>query len=88
MFKKWHWYVYIIECLDSTYYTGRTWCIDIRHEQHKSGFGGKYTREHGFKALVYYEEHNDFNSAAQREIQIKGWSQEKKRRILIDSFNM
>ena len=88
MNKKWKWYVYIIECLDGTYYTGRTWKVDLRYEQHLSGLGGKYTKEHGVKALVYYEEHNNFEDAKKRELQIKDWSQAKKRRLLIDKFEL
>lgn len=88
MKKKWKWYVYIIECLDGTYYTGRTWSINIRYEQHKSGLGSKYTSRHGVKALVYFEEHEEFEIARERELQIKDWSQQKKRKILIDNFKM
>ena len=83
---QWHWYVYIIECKDGTYYTGRSWDVEIRYEQHLSGSGAKYTAIHGVKRLAYYEMHEDSEAAAMREKQIKGWSQEKKRRILIDNF--
>ena len=84
---NWKWYVYIIECLDNTYYTGKTWNVDIRHNQHAAGVGSKYTAKHGFKKLVYYEEHTDAKIARLQEIQIKGWSQEKKRKILIEKFS-
>lgn len=80
--KKWKWYVYIIECQDGTFYTGRTWKVDVRYEQHLSGFGGKYTAKHGVKRLVYVEEHEDFELARMREKQIKDWSQDKKRRLI------
>lgn len=86
--KQWKWYVYIIECQNGTYYTGLTWKPDLRFEQHLSGLGGKYTAKYGVKALVYCEEHSDINKARAREQQIKGWSQEKKRRILIDNFKL
>lgn len=66
--------------MDNTYYTGMTWDPGIRFEQHLSGFGGKYTGEHGVKKLVYLEEHEDFEVAREREQQIKGWSRKKKRR--------
>lgn len=88
MKKQWKWYVYIIECKDGTYYTGMTWKPEVRFEQHLSGLGSKYTSQHGVKALVYYEEHLDFETAREREQQIKGWSQEKKRRILIAGFKL
>ncbi len=83
---NWHWYVYIIECLDGTYYTGRSWNIELRFEQHLSGLGSKYTAKHGVKRLAYYEVHEDIETAKVRELQIKGWSQRKKEQILIDKF--
>ena len=80
--KQWKWYVYIIECLDGTYYTGLTWNVANRIEQHISGLGSKYTAKHGFKKLVYYEEYEDLEVARKRERQIKDWSQEKKRKLI------
>lgn len=80
--KKWKWYVYIIECLDKTYYTGLTWNPDIRYEQHISKFGSKYTAKHGVKKLAYLEEHDNLEVARKREKQIKKWSQEKKRNLI------
>ena len=60
MNKKWHWYVYIIECSDGLFYTGVTWNVDKRMEQHKSGKGSKFTSKHGFKRLLF-EEQSDEN---------------------------
>ncbi len=65
--KIWKWYVYILECLDDSYYTGMTWDPSIRFEQHLTGYGGKYSSEHGVKKLVYLEEHEDFELARERE---------------------
>lgn len=84
--NNWRWFVYIIECNDGTFYTGLTWKPELRYDQHISGLGGKYTKEHGVKALVYLEEQNDYQTARNREKQIKGWSQAKKKSILIDKF--
>lgn len=78
----WKWYVYIIECLDDTFYTGMTWKTEIRYEQHLSGFGAKYTAKHGVKKLVYLEEFSDLESARKRERQIKDWSQKKKQMLI------
>lgn len=50
--------------------------------QHLSGFGGKYTKEHGVKRLVYLEEHTNAEIARKRELQIKDWSREKKERLI------
>jgi putative endonuclease len=82
MKTQWKWYVYIIECLDKTYYTGCTWNISIRTEQHISRLGSKYTQKHGFKKLAYYEEFDNLENARSREKQIKDWSQKKKRKLI------
>ena len=79
---KWKWYVYIIECLDGTYYTGLTWNVVGRFEQHISRLGSKYTAKHGVRKLVYYEEHDDLEVARKREKQIKNWSQKRKRKLI------
>lgn len=81
-YQKWKWYVYIIECRDHTYYTGCTWNVELRMDQHISGKGSKYTKRHGFKKLVYIEEHEDIEEALAREKQIKDWSQAKKRMLI------
>jgi putative endonuclease len=80
--ETWKWFVYIIECLDGTYYTGMTWSLSNRWDQHAAGNGSVYTKEHGFKAVVYSEEFEDLNDARAREIQIKKWSQNKKRKLI------
>ncbi|KKR47662.1 MAG: hypothetical protein UT84_C0059G0008 [Candidatus Curtissbacteria bacterium GW2011_GWA1_40_16] len=80
--KNWKWYVYIIECLDKTYYTGLTWKPHLRFDQHVSGLGGNYTKKHGVKKLVYVEEHTDLSVARKREQQIKNWNQSKKRKLI------
>jgi len=82
MDKQWHWYVYLIECLDGTYYTGMTWDVVNRLEQHISRLGSKYTSKHGVKKLVYYEEFDDLEMARNREKQIKNWSQAKKQKLI------
>lgn len=82
MRKQWKWYVYIIECLDNSYYTGMTWDPAIRYDQHLSRLGGKYTVEHGVKRLAYVEEHTEIEEARSREKQIKDWSRAKKEKLI------
>lgn len=86
MMRKWKWFVYIIECLDSTYYTGLTWNIPNRMDQHIVRLGSKYTQRHGFKKLVYHEEHENLEEARKREVQIKDWNQFKKRKLINAEF--
>lgn len=80
--NKWYWYVYIIECLDGSYYVGRTWKIELRYDQHTSGLGGKYTAKHGVKMLAYLEEFDSFEGASLREKQLKGWTRAKKEKLI------
>ena len=78
MTDKWKWFVYIIECADSFYYTGITWDLTKRMEQHKSGLGSRFTAKHGFKELKYVEDFSDLLQARLREHQLKDFSRIKK----------
>jgi len=64
-------YVYIIECLDGSYYTGYTEDLTNRVIQHKMGNGSRYTKDNGFKRLVYFESHLEDKQARKREFYIK-----------------
>lgn len=79
---SWKWFVYIIECKDGLYYTGMTWNVSNRMTQHMSSLGSKFTSKHGYKRLVYYEEHSDLLEARRREKQIKDWSRKKKEMLI------
>ena len=74
--------MYIIECADGLYYTGITWDIPKRMEQHKSGKGGRFTAKHGFKRLCYFEEFIDLLQARERERQLKDFSRKKKEALM------
>jgi len=76
--KQWHWFVYILECSDGLYYTGVTYNLDGRLEQHRVGKGSKFTAKHGFKELKYFEEFTNLIEARNREIQLKDFSRKKK----------
>lgn len=72
------WFVYILECSDSTLYTGITNNLEKRVEDHNSGFGAKYTRVRTPVKLVYYEKYNNRSEASKREYIVKGFSRAKK----------
>ncbi len=82
---KWKWYVYILELKNGLYYIGMTWNPSTRFDQHLSGLGSKYTAKYGVRKLVYLEEHEDLELARLREIQIKDFSQ-KKKKVLIREY--
>jgi len=73
-FEKGLFYVYILECLDGSYYTGYTTDLDKRMLKHKGGEGSKYVRAKGFKGLVYSEECLTKELAMKREYFIKNSS--------------
>ena len=82
MYKRWIWYVYILELKNGYYYTGRTWDSSIRYEQHLSKFGGKYTARFGVKKLVYLEVHEDYELTKLREAKIKDMNRVKKEKLI------
>lgn len=72
------WYVYILLCNDGSFYTGASNNPQQRFLDHKNGKGGAYTRSHKPVKIIYVEELSSKSAALKREIQIKGWSKEKK----------
>jgi putative endonuclease len=72
-------YVYVLECLDGSYYVGCTNNIKKRLEQHnKSRCGAQYTKIRRPVILKYFEEFKTLKEARRREAEIKGWRREKK----------
>lgn len=65
--NQWRWFVYILECQDNFYYTGMTWNVEERMEQHRAGNGSSFTIKHGFKRFLYIEEFDDIIQARNRE---------------------
>jgi len=71
-------FVYIIECEDSSLYTGASPDPKERFKKHKAGEGARYTKSHKPVKLVYIEELETKGDALSREIEIKGWPRKKK----------
>lgn len=76
------WYIYVLLCSDGSLYSGSSNNPSARFEDHKNGEGGRYTRSHKPIKLLYTEQYDSRSAALKREIEIKGWSREKKIRIL------
>lgn len=64
-------YIYILLCIDNTYYTGFTTDVQKRLIEHNAGKGAKYTRGRTPCKLVYTEIFEDKSSAMKREWYIK-----------------
>ena len=80
-------YVYIIECADSTLYTGITTDLERRITEHNSSTkGARYTRIRRPVKLVYSEVHEDRSSASKREYHIKKSMTKAQKLALIESM--
>jgi putative endonuclease len=81
-------YVYILECLDKSYYTGITSDLEKRILEHKNGLSEKcYTYSRRPIRLKFVAEFQDVNDAIAREKQIKGWSRRKKQALIENNFS-
>ncbi|MEM1310727.1 MAG: GIY-YIG nuclease family protein [Cyanobacteria bacterium P01_D01_bin.6] len=80
-------YTYILECSDGSYYTGSTWNLALRLQQHQSGQGAKHTAERLPVKLVYFERYDRIDTAFQREKQIQGWSRRKKQALIAQAHH-
>ena len=82
--KKSGWYIYMIKCADTTFYTGITVDVTKRIKQHNGELkgGAKYTRFKRPVTLVYQEEAKDRSAASIREYELKKLSREEKTRLI------
>lgn len=78
-----NWYVYIAEARTGNYYVGITNNIEKRIEKHNSGNGSQMAIQQGpFKLLYVSSPFPNKSRARKREIQVKGWTREKKRKLI------
>jgi putative endonuclease len=73
-------YVYMLRCIDGTFYTGVTNDIARRFYQHCSGYNETcYTYSRRPLQLVYVGEFEDIRDAIAFEKKLKSWTHKKKR---------
>ena len=81
-------YVYILKCSDTTYYTGVTSDLEKRFTEHNTG---KHKRSYTYfrrpVELMYYAEFTDISKAIATEKQIKKWSKAKKEALIMGVFD-
>ncbi len=76
-------FVYIVECSDSTLYTGIATDIERRVDEHNnSEKGAKYTKVRRPVKLVYSEVQDDRSSASKREYVIKKMKRNEKLELI------
>ena len=77
--------VYIVECSDTTLYTGWTTNMEKRLQEHNEGKNGaKYTRSRRPVKLVYQEPCSTRSDALKREREIKRMSRTEKLLLIED----
>lgn len=76
------WHVYIIQCVDRSFYTGVAKDVEARVEKHNEGSGAKYTRGRRPVELVYQEPAGDQAAALRRERVIKRMERSAKRKLI------
>jgi putative endonuclease len=75
-------FVYIIRCIDGSFYTGYTKNLQQRTKQHQDGKGAKYTKAHKPDKVAYVEHYDTQATAMKRERQIKKLSHQQKQDLI------
>ena len=78
-------WVYILQCIDGSFYTGSTNDVEKRLKAHFAGLGAKYTKSHKPVRLIYKEKFDTKSEALKREIEIKKLSR-KEKEMLVKNF--
>ncbi len=76
-------FVYILQCVDKTYYVGCTNNLEKRFIEHNtSKKGSHYTKIRRPVALKHSEEFTTLIEARRRELEITGWRRAKKENLV------
>ncbi|UCD55721.1 MAG: GIY-YIG nuclease family protein [Candidatus Omnitrophota bacterium] len=76
--KESNWYVYIIRCRDEKLYTGISNDVKKRVAEHNKGRGCRFTRCRYPVRLIYQEACGTKSIARKRELEIQGFTRDKK----------
>ena len=78
-------YLYILECIDQTLYTGITTDLKRRLAEHNStNLGAKYTNGRRPVKLIYFKDFNNRSEATKEEFRIKKLSRLQKIALIND----
>ena len=79
-----HWFVYILKCVDDSFYTGIATDLERRVSEHNGcgSVGAKYTRGRRPVVLAYQETVKTRSEALVRESEIKRLSKPNKERLI------
>ena len=84
---KTYW-VYILKCKDGIYYTGKTYNLEKRYNEHQSGAYKGYTFLRRPVKLIYSQKFYNEIEANEAERKIKSWSRKKKEALIKGNFNL
>ncbi|MEK7610927.1 MAG: GIY-YIG nuclease family protein [Patescibacteria group bacterium] len=75
-------YVYILTNLSATLYIGITSNLSRRIWEHKNKKVDGFTKRYNINKLIYVENYNNPLEAIAREKELKGWTRQKKMRLI------
>ena len=73
-----HWFLYLLECANGSYYAGITTDVEARFEAHQSGKGARYTRANPPVRIVAQAAYPDRSAASKAEWELKQLPREAK----------
>ena len=80
-------YLYILQCSNTSYYVGHTDSIEKRLAEHKAGLGGLYTSLLLPVDLIFLQSFPTRDEAFAAERKIKNWSRKKKDALINSDWN-
>jgi len=75
-------FMYILKCIDESFYTGSTWNLERRLAEHRRGEGARHTAKRLPVELAYCEYYDRIDEAFAREKQVQKWTREKKNALI------
>ena len=75
------WFVYLIECVDGSIYTGIAIDVAARFEAHAAGKGARYTRSHPPQRVIATFAMADKSAALKAEYRVRKLSARQKREL-------
>ncbi len=79
-------YVYMLRCVDYSYYIGHTDNLDHRMAQHEAGEIPGHTQGRRPLRLVFTQEFPTREEAIAAERKLKGWSRAKKEALILENW--
>ncbi len=82
------WSCYLLQCADGSHYVGVTTDLRERLEEHNARRGAKHTRLRRPVSLAWSQKCASYARARALVARLKGWSREKKRRLIVGSLRL